>query len=255
VLPVEPIFADNQMKSIFIVLALTSMLPAQTTFSDFLTFDGPIHHDTPNGWPITGGGEDIIKDDSLVRIDGDNIFVMARISDIGSSGVPNRGVSEKHILFFLSVTKQKDQLLPNPKGFDILDPSITGPANLTDQSLGIVVALNKNPISVKPLPSALAFGFPPPITSKTHHWEMTLNAGSFAVTEGVNGFSRAAFTVSSSAFQAKWLPVDVSDLDGNIHLGDVTLDVMYLLGPASQDEQDAGWTNGAETDFIMNPIK
>ena len=254
---------------VIFVLLVPSTLTAQTTFSDFLTFDGPIHHELFNGYPFVGGGEDSILDDAWVHIDdldnsdtlspGDTIFAMGRISDIRSSNAPSRGVNDKQIVVFLSWKfVDNNQLIPHPDGFNVLHSSITTPGNIGQNTVGLLISLNKNPSTVNPPPSALSIGYfdlGTHFTINTHHWELTLDLGTLSQLEGILGNAYATFGVSSSAFEATWLPVDVSDVDGPVHIGDWVMNEFFLLGLTTKEKQQAGWNYAAESQFTCNPIK
>ena len=262
-----------------ILIALLFVLNCNAQVIDkLLTFDGPEHHTLSQfGFPIIGGGEDVIVDDSLLRhedndndgefSEGDVFFWIIDVSDFKSSNVASQSIHNTLVLFLSFIVGADEQLLPNPDGFSILNSSLTDPAGIGADTMGIVIGLN-------PTPMADSFGIwmaPPPIgplsidyfdlgeAFEKYHWEMTLGTGSFAAIQD-NGFAgtaaRAAFTVISSSFNVdEWLSVDVINFDSNIYFGDFTLDAGLIGSPASEEEQEGGWSFLTYMDFITNPIR
>jgi len=241
------------------------MLTAQTTFSDFLTFDGPQHLTIP---VFQGGGEDKLQDDNLAKLldndqsnsitDGDQLVTMIKISDVNSSNRLNVGVHGRLIVFVTAYEFQNGSMVASPGLLtDLLDPSVA--VGIDNNSVGVV--LSSNPSNLGPGPNPLNWS-PADITTgfvaPLWNWEMTLGQ-EFAEMQGdpfvLGGTVRGGMTIQSTAFGNNgWIGVDVYDSSGNIFIVDMSLDT-GSYNVASQDEQNRGWNFRGQASFFVNPAE
>lgn len=269
----------SQIRPLGLALAIGfAFAPAAqaTTLSNLLTFDGP-QHLTP--FPVQGGGEDRLQDDSLTAIvnkddsvnslglptftEGDNIWGVLTLSDIQASGRPNYtvGVNEQiAILFSLDYvsTSGTTGILGAGTGATSL-ASICGDACLGAglSANSVAVVLTTTDATDDPLDYSTT-NFTTNFNSGSWAWEMTLDLAADSFFEFVDGgltgsTERAALYVSSSAFAANWAGVDVLDFASVTHVNHATLDdgdVQF----AGEDAAGRGWAYQNQAALYVNPV-
>jgi hypothetical protein len=266
-----------------------SVAPAAnaTTLSNLLTFDGGSGITAPP--PVQAGGEDKLQDDSLsVFVDtgtpgfsvGDIIYGVLTLSEISASGLPSRlvGATEQiAIIFSAAITGVGSGgsfslgATPVASAFDLAQicGAVCAGAGIQSTSVAVFLTTTQgvNP-AVNPQNDPLnwdaagANGFTANFNGANGNgpwsWEATAGlsqAGSFFEFDGtaaLGGTDRGAFQITSNAFGATWLLVDVFDFGAAVHLGDVTLDV-GSVNIASVEEQGRGWTFRDQSTFFLNP--
>ena len=267
-------------------LGLIASVPASATIlSSQLTFDGPAHYDTLLGSPFQGGGEDKLQDDSLSAfIDsdqsegfspGDIIYGIVTLSEINASGAPNATIGDdEYITLIFSVTIDNTpgsgssfNLIPTVAASSfslasILTADIETPANIDTDTVGVLVSSSTATVPNDPLNWSTAQIFTDFTNANDWNWELTLGLVGksdffeYLVTppSAFDGGERGAFTIQSQAFDVRdWIDVDVLDFGGATHLGDATLDV-GLVGIASADEIERGWTFRDQSTYYVNPV-
>lgn len=281
-------FKMNLLSAAAVALCFSFAPAAQaTTFSKYLTMDGPVHH---SAIPTQGGGEDRLQDDSLskfVNVDGstdqfgnptytvgDVIYGMVTLSEIDSSGVLSKSLTTDQvaILFSAKITGSPGGGVLTLAGIGdatnaydlrkLLDDDASIIAGVDNKTVGVIVSTTKDPVGADdPLNWTLAqfeTGF-----TNANGWYQEAVVGLvetddfFQFAPGflpLTGTERGAFTVQKENFIVKdWLPVDVFDFFGTIHKSDVTLD-KGEVNVASVDQQTAGWTLADQSTFFVNPI-
>lgn len=258
-----------------------SVAPAAqaTILSDFLTFDGPVHITPPTN---KGGGEDKLQDDSLSTfIDvgtpgfstGDTIFGILTLSEISASGRPSVPVganSQIALIFAATFTGAGSApgsfaLGPAAPGFlAAICGAVCAPAGLLPTSVAVALST--------PQPDTIAAndplnwdvaglnGFTGNFNDPARLWSweatMGLSGDSFFEFTGalaLGGSERAAFEITSQAFAATWLPVDVFDFSATKHLNSATLDI-GIINIASDAEIARGWVFRDQASFFVNPV-
>lgn len=244
--------------------------------SNLLTFDGPEHFTSP---PFKGGGEDKIDDDSrslFIDVDGneefsvgDVIWGVLTISDVQASGVPvDQELPPNRIVFVFSakIAEEGDvagswELAPvadDQSDYDLrnlLDSSVLN--GLSDETIVTVFSAvdtaTNNPIDWSPSEVKTEL-----TTTKGWSWELTADMKDgtddfFVYKEDVpgqlTGVDRGGLTITSSAFSAVWLDVDVLDFNGVTHYNNL------VLYPASVTyEPTNGWTFTDHSTFFVNAV-
>lgn len=246
-----------------------------------LSFDGPQH---TGGFPLQGGGEDKLQDDSLSKVinrdgstispafptlptftSGDTIWGVATLSDILASGRPNYtvGVNE-----FIAIVFAFDHVGgPSPLGN--LGVAATPGAMLSDfcgaicagkingNTMAVVLSSADTSIANDPLNYSTA-NFTANFNSGAWGWEATLDLVGDAFMQfndgGLAGSTeRGALAITSQAFSTKWLPVDVLDFGFGPHLNHVTLDTGTVQF-AGDDPKSRGWDYTDQATFFVNPV-
>lgn len=256
--------------------------PAQASIlGGYLTFDGPVHRTSP---PSRGGGEDLLKSNALsVLVDqgapgfdkDDVVWGMLKLNSIGVSSLTPKNVSlTNQIVVVFSARIDA----PTPSGainlvpvgdatnpYDLrklLDPSVQN--GLSDQTLATVLssgppqAPDDDPWNWSPTQiSDPATGFS---VANGWSWELTadLQPGTddfyhFLPTGLTSGIDATALTITSSSFPTTWLPVDVADFAGGVHLGDLTLDRGFV-GLAAPAQLARGWTFTDDSSLFVNAV-
>lgn len=257
--------------------------------SSKLTFDGPSGVAQPLGAPQQLGGEDKMQDDSLssfVNVDGsttplgaptftvgDIIWGVLSLSDIDSSGQPNINLPPGQVAFVFSA-----KIAASGGGVFSLAPinDTTSPydlSNLIDGSVQsglsgdtILTALSSADDSVANNPlnwatSDFLGGVKKFSAANGWGWELTADMVSsddfFEFQPGapalLTGTDRGGLTITSNAFGAAWLPVDVFDFGATTHYNDLTLD-LGTVSLASGDQVTKGWTFTDQSTFYVNPV-
>lgn len=249
--------------------------------SPVLTADGPQHI---GGFPLQGGGEDKLQDDSLSAIVnrdgssiqgpggalptftvGDTIYGYATLSDITASGLPNYtvGVDRQFAILFALDN------VANVGGIGVLGAATgsttlasicgaaCGVAGLKASSVAVVLSTSNVTAANDPL-NWTTGNFTTNFNSGAWNWELTLGLEDdsfFQFQDGglLGSTERAALAVTSQSFGSDWLGVDVMDFGGNVHVNDVTLDVGHVqfagVLPASN-----GWAFTDQASFYVNPL-
>ena len=259
--------------------------------SSLLTFDGPEHTGTAGAFQ--GGGEDKLQDDSLSQWVkgannigagfevGDMIWGIMTLSDIHASGRDSVavGANPPGQVAFVFSAKIAGMTSGSGGSFalapianagnaydlrNLLHSSVT--SGLSNNSLMVGLSSYNDPADdsgLDPLNWSTtqvddADGFR---TTNGWSWELTadLVPGTddffdFSGNAQGGGTDRGALTISSQAFSVtEWLDVDVLDFANEVHKGDITLDVGTVT-PASESQQERGWTFTDQSTFYVNPV-
>ena len=236
-------------------LALFSAPVGATVLSNFLTFDGP--SGVGAFPPVQAGGEDKLQDDSLSRLvdtgtpgisAGDQIFGVLTLSEISSSGRPSLPVglnSQVAILY-------AGTFAPGPGGALTIVPTVAGPNSLSTlcgtacgaagiNATSIAAFLSTTTPDTNPAfdplnwdasgANGLTANFNGANGNTPWSWEMTAGLAEsqdffqFSGNPILGGTNRAGLAITSAAFPATFLAVDVLDFALTTHLSDLTLDV------------------------------
>lgn len=261
-------------------LVLVPVCAQASILSNLLSFDGPVHWTPP--LPFRGGGEDKIDDDSRsVFIDqgaagystGDVIWGILTISDVQASDSDPLNVDKdvelppNRIVFVFSAQIVGAGSYPGtfalgPIGnagsiYDLrqlLDPSVQN--GLGDNTIlsvfSAVDTLNNNPLDWTP--STVETNL---TAAKGWSWELT--AGMAANSDdffeflpdpgSLSGTDRGGLTITSQAFSAVWLDVDVNDFSGTTHYNQLVLNPGVVTY-----EPIAGWTFTDHSTFFVNAV-
>jgi hypothetical protein len=249
-----------------------------TILSSYLTFDGPQH--TPAGAPSQGGGEDRLNDDSVTAyIDtgapgfsiGDQVYGIVTLSEILASGLTNVGIGADNqiaILFSATITGvgSGGSIALSPTGnLSALCGAVCAGAGIDANSMAVVLSTSQGDAD---LPAGAADPLNWSTTNFTTNfntlgpwsWEATLGLDrstpdffEFSGSAALGGTERSALSITSSAFAATWLPVDVFDFAAVKHLSDATLDV-GTVNLASESQAANGWFFADQSRFFVNPV-
>jgi len=265
------------------VLSVAASTAQATVLSSYLTFDGPAHYTDP---PFQGGGEDFLQDDSVSALvnragaagtfdPGDVVWGVLTLSDIQASGLPSVPVSVPNqiaIVFSAQIVGAAPDgsiaLAPIGNAADPLDLR-----NLIGDPL-LRTGLNDNSIATILSSSTAATPAGDPLNWTTaqvsnpvtgfgtaNGWGYELTADLVPGTDDffhflgtvTGGIDIAALTITSQAFGAQWIPVDVADFAGGIHFGDITLDQGFV-SRASAVQQSRGWFFRDDSSLFVNPV-
>ena len=260
-------------------LALFSAPVGATVLSNFLTFDGG--SGVGAFPPVQAGGEDKLQDDSLSRLvdtgpagisAGDSIFGVLTLSEVLASGRPSVPVglnSQIAILYAGTFVAGPGGVLGIAPNSALLLAQCGAACNGAGINAGTIAAFlstttpDTNPAS-DPLnwdalgANSLTANFNNVNGNGAWSWEMTagLNEGQdffqFSGNPILGGTNRAGLAITSAAFPATFLSVDVLDFALITHLVDLSLDV-GTTEPASVNEQARGWTFRDQSSFFLNP--
>jgi len=201
---------------------------------------------------------------------------MVTLSDLLASGNPSVPVgpnSQIAILFSAKLTTTNldgswnlAAIGDSTNAYDLrnssfMDSSVTTPAGLTDSSVAIVVSTSTpdttpadDPLNWTTAQFSTDFS-----TANNWNWEATLGLVSnqdffqFLGTALLGGSERGGFSITSQAFAADWLPVDVLDFSANVHLNDATLNV-GTVNIAAAEQQGRGWLFTDQSTYYVNPV-
>jgi hypothetical protein len=262
-----------------VALAFSPMVGDATVLSNFLTFDGG--SGVIGFPPVQVNGEDKLQDDSLSRLNdtgpagisaGDSIFGILTLSEISASGNPSTPIGgSSQIAIVYAGTYQVGpagtfNVVANPALLAATCGGVCATAGILPGSIAVILStttpdtdptkdpLNWNALGVNGLTANLNGANGNPVWT----WELTAGltgVQDFFQFQGnvvLGGTNRAGVDITSSAFAANWLSVDVLDFAALLHLSDMTLDV-GTNSPASAEEQVRGWTFRDQSSLFVNP--
>jgi hypothetical protein len=265
--------------SLAVALAFSPVVGDATILSSFLTFDGG--SGVIGFPPVQVNGEDKLQDDSLSRLNdggtpgisvGDSTFGILTLSEISASGTPSTpigGSSQIAIVYagtYAAGPAGTFTVVANPALLAATCGGVCAGAGILPGSIAVILSTTtpdtdptKDPLNWDALgANGLTANLNGANGNTVWSWELTAGLDTlqdffqFQGNTVLGGTNRAGLSITSSAFEADWLPVDVLDFAALLHLSDLTLDV-GTNSPASAEEQVRGWTFRDQSSLFVNP--